>query len=238
MTYLSRLILNPRDRAVRRDLADCQQLHRTILSAFPTADGDARERFGVLFRLEPPSRDGAQLVLLVQSGEMPEWGKLPAEYLLATNDDLPNPALKSLDALYDALESGRALRFRLRANPTKKIDTKSGPDGQRRNGRRIPVGGTEARLAWLERKASGHGFRLLSVQGQPDVASAIVGPGQRYGGWRVGEDGRVARLSFDAVTFDGSLVVTAVEPFRAALASGIGPGKAYGFGLLTVAPTG
>ncbi|MBX5446264.1 type I-E CRISPR-associated protein Cas6/Cse3/CasE, partial [Sphaerobacter sp.] len=32
--YLSRLILNPRSRDVRRDLADCQQLHRSVMSGF------------------------------------------------------------------------------------------------------------------------------------------------------------------------------------------------------------
>src|SRR5207248_8052978 len=33
--YLSRLYLNPRNRAVRLDLGDCHALHRTVLRAFP-----------------------------------------------------------------------------------------------------------------------------------------------------------------------------------------------------------
>ncbi len=42
--YLSRLILNPRSRAVRRDLADCHSMHRTVMSGFPNVEaaGDAR----------------------------------------------------------------------------------------------------------------------------------------------------------------------------------------------------
>ena len=38
--YLSRLVLDPRVRAVRRGLADCAQLHRTVMSAFPDLERD------------------------------------------------------------------------------------------------------------------------------------------------------------------------------------------------------
>ena len=38
--------------------------------------------------------------------------------------------------------------------------------------------------------------------------------------------------------FDGILEVTDAEAFRAALRQGIGPARAYGCGLLTVAPIG
>ncbi len=75
--YLSRLLLDPRSRAVRRDLADCQELHRTVMAAFPpTSDGSARERLGVLHRLEVDRRQN-RLILYVQSGEEPDWSLLP-----------------------------------------------------------------------------------------------------------------------------------------------------------------
>jgi CRISPR system Cascade subunit CasE len=38
------------------------------------------------------------------------------------------------------------------------------------------------------------------------------------------------------VVFEGRLRVTDAEAFRRALAAGIGSGKAFGFGLLSVAP--
>ena len=44
------------------------------------------------------------------------------------------------------------------------------------------------------------------------------------------------RMTFGDVVFEGRLVVTDVERFRQALADGIGSGKAFGFGLLSVAP--
>ena len=42
-------------------------------------------------------------------------------------------------------------------------------------------------------------------------------------------------MSFGSVLFEGELIVTDVEAFRAALVKGIGSGKAYGFGLLSIA---
>ena len=43
------------------------------------------------------------------------------------------------------------------------------------------------------------------------------------------------RLSFGSVVFDGRLEVTDADSFREVLANGIGSGKAFGFGLLSVA---
>lgn len=51
-----------------------------------------------------------------------------------------NPACRCLDVPYQSLGTGAALVFRLRANPTRKIDTKTGPDGQRNNGQRVELG--------------------------------------------------------------------------------------------------
>ncbi len=46
---------------------------------------------------------------------------------------------------------------------------------------------------------------------------------------------RSAGRTFQGVLFEGSLQVVDAEAFRKALAHGIGPGKAFGFGLLSVA---
>jgi hypothetical protein len=48
--YLSRLILNPRSRAVQRDLASPYDLHRTVMSGFPEDLGKHEDR--VLYRLD------------------------------------------------------------------------------------------------------------------------------------------------------------------------------------------
>lgn len=237
MIYLSRLIINLDSRAVRRDLADCQALHRTIMRAFPTVtEGSegARERFGVLFRLEEGRRTGAPPSLLVQSRIEPDWAGLPEGYLLETADAPVNPACKRVDERYGALAPGAVLRFRLRANPTRKVETKSGPDGARRNGRRIGLRNEAERIAWLQRKGETGGFRLRAVRGQPLVANAQTGL-ETVTGSRARAGGSTAHLTFEAVLFEGILEVTDPDCFLKTLAEGIGPAKAYGFGLLSIA---
>lgn len=74
--YLSRLTLDPRRRDVQRDLANCYAMHQRLLSAFPdnAATHQARERFGVLYRVEHSRADSAAgPAILVQSREAPDW---------------------------------------------------------------------------------------------------------------------------------------------------------------------
>jgi len=225
--YLSRLILNPRNRLVRSDLGDCQSLHRTIMSAFPSIPGHgstvARSKHAILYRLEGNQFDGLP-VLYVQSRTQPDWSALEPGYLA----DVPssgNPVCKPVSAQYGAIKRGMVLAFRLRANPTRKVDTKSGPEGERRNGRRVPLMGEESLREWLERKAAAGGFSVLAVDMQDEGAHSVL-----HGIHPAG------KLSLRAVCYTGRLIVTEPERFRAALEAGIGPGKAYGCGLLSVAP--
>lgn len=126
MTYLSRLLLNPLNRTVQGDLANCHQLHRHILQAFPAApvQEHAREYFGVLYRLEELEAEPSLLRLLVQSAAAPDWNRLPAGYLGVATDGTPNPAVRTVDAEYARIQAGMHLRFRLRANPTRRVSAK------------------------------------------------------------------------------------------------------------------
>lgn len=221
--FLTLMRLDPQSAQVQRDLRDPQALHRTIMRAFPSVidpEQEARAYWGVLHRLEFERRSG-RVLLYVQSRVEPDWSFLPAGYLAA--DGWENPAVKSVDKAYERLSAGRILRFRLRANPTRKIDTKSGPNGERRNGRRVPLTRPDAQIAWLARKASTCGFELLQV------TIAATGAGELVRSYSTGR-------TFQGVLFEGRLVVRDPAQFREALSAGIGPGKAYGFGLLSVGP--
>ena len=105
--YLSRLLLNPRDRQVQRETADPYNLHRTILRAF----NSDREAADVLHRLEINPRSG-QMMLLVQSAVAPNWDWLvEKKYLLPVDpfSGLDNPAVKPINL---SLPNGRFLQFR------------------------------------------------------------------------------------------------------------------------------
>jgi CRISPR system Cascade subunit CasE len=254
--FLSRLILNPRNRAVRRDLADCHNLHRTLLSAFPNAESAApRDEFGLLYRIDTDARSG-MISAIVQSKLEPDWSGLNG-YLLDVED---NPACKPVSDFYDVLRAGQRLAFRLRANPTRKIDTKTRPDGAKSNGKRVDIRGEENQIAWLERKAESSGFRLLRIRLDADQIAAAsrmcdvapsldsspqtlpnlrTRPDDKIFGLRADKHhrGEFKHLTFGAVQFEGLLEITDIEKFKQTLANGVGSGKAYGFGLLSIAPT-
>jgi CRISPR system Cascade subunit CasE len=242
--YLSRLLLNVRRNAVRNDLHDCNQLKRTVLRAFPRvdeADGDVRDRFGVLYRVDQDPRSGVP-ALLVQSREQPDWSRLrehDPEYVLAS------PDCKDVGAVYDRLEEGQELRFRLRANPTRRIARGS---ENKLAGKRVDLRTEEERIDWIRRKAEQSGFALVDVQSVPDLSAApdIFGlPSRRESVVDVRENPlpRVTginqsnqRMTFGTAVFDGYMRIRDIGDFRYALEHGIGPAKAYGFGLLSIAP--
>jgi CRISPR system Cascade subunit CasE len=203
--YLSRLTLDLRNRKVQRSLADPYRLHQAILHAFPPDQPGGGCR--VLFRVEP-EQDDARARILVQSELRPVWTN-PAlhEHLPVAHVDPPKEFVPSFKA-------GQVLRFRLRANPTRRSQEK-----------RLPVLGEDPQIAWLRSKLERAGFQLMAARRHDE--------GMRMGSQRKGE--RSEQLTFVSVLFEGAARV--VEPIAAdaALRSGIGSAKAFGFGLLSLA---
>lgn len=234
MAYLSRLIIDGRRHDVQRDLADCHRMHARLMTVFPAAasPANAREQFGVLFRPEPLA-DLPLLRVLVQSTARPDWSALPPGYLAAAPDGRGNPAVRLLDDEYRRVVAGMRLRFRLRANPTKRINDRSTYEkNPAMRGKRVELRDAADQIAWLERKGAAAGFRLVRVA----ITSAEEIPNVRVGN-RPLQRGRqgVRRLTFGAVVFDGLLDVTDAASFTRTLEQGIGSGKAFGFGLLSIA---
>lgn len=212
--YLSRLILNPRSRQVQAEIAHPYEMHRTVLRAFAEDLSQTEER--VLFRLDVHPRTGLP-TLLVQSQTGPDWSYLAAGSYLLPPDLLPpgevNPGVKEVEL---AFRPGQMLAFRLLANPTKRLGKQAGPD----KGKRVGLYRPEEQLAWLHRKGEQHGFQVLTA----------IPTAQRR------TDDHRRQLKFLSVCFDGVLKVLEPERFLAAVHQGIGSGKAFGFGLLSLAP--
>lgn len=225
--YLSKLLLNPRCRDARRDLSSPYELHRTLAHAFPTPTGtDYRAEHGVLFRIEPQTPGRVEAIVLVQSCTPPDWHELPETYLLNVGEPAQTKPLIATFA------NGQTLAFRLVANPTKKEKR-----GGRDQGRRVALPDhldhagnelidvetpTPARL-WLDRKGQQHGFRILYAH----TEAFWLGLDRRG----IVKNG----IPFYGVRYDGLLQVTDSGALSAALAQGIGPAKAFGFGLLSIA---
>lgn len=237
--YLSCLILNPLNRQVRRDLANPVEMHRTLLKAFPARPGPAafRSEHGVLYRVDVYPRNRRPHVL-IQSQTEPDWSFLNdwPGYLADAGGE--NPRVKDITGQYAQLKDGQVLAFRLRANATRKIETKTGPDRLRRNGRRVALRTPDALTQWLERKAGAAGFAVSRVQAAPEVADCIIRPEQDQAAFRraSGNSPRQAPMTFGSAVFEGKLRITDRDAFLRALADGIGSAKGYGFGLLSIAP--
>ena len=244
----------PGDFPEQRHLADKKtEIDPDVLKDVHSARGpDA----GFLFRIDPGPTGRA--VILVQSAVKPDWDYAfhNAGYLLTAPAEV-----KPLDPSFTA---GQRLRFRLVANPTKKIDTIRQEARQRctkeelrqiegRNGRRVPVPSAEelstwrqknpngderafisVRLIdWIERKAEPSGFSLENVTVQPGY-SYFKKPDTQEEQPRKQQRKDPGRRR--SARYDGVLVVTDPARFRGTLIRGIGSGKAFGFGLLSVAP--
>lgn len=228
--YLSRLVLEPRSRDVRQALGDCQAMHRLVMRGFPKSTSDAvsgRASFGVLYRVEP-AQPGAAVTVLVQSRPEPDWGTLPDRALSRALSR--NPDVKPLVPLLRALRSGMHLRFRLRANATKRVTS-----GER--SQRVELWREDDLLSWLRRHLAAAGASLASVPLADDVVAVRVVTEAKLLGTRPGAGGTV-RVTFGSALFDGRLAVDDPARFRSAIEQGLGSAKAYGFGLLSVAPLG
>lgn len=233
MIHLSRLTLNPGVPKVRRNLASPYELHRTLARAFPDPDSkEHRARHGVLFRIEEAGAHGVPV--LVQSATEPDWSRLQPGYALRI--DGPKP-------FAPVLAEGQRLRFRLVANPVRR--TRILRDGKPDRVRRLPLVHSrptdnvpDGYLDWLLRQAYDHGFALSTTETSTGPEPLVEHVPFRTARRRLnGEPIPKSEVAHFGVRFDGMLTVTDAEALRRAVRDGIGAAKAFGFGLLSLAPS-
>ncbi len=178
---------------------------------------------GVLYRINPTTDGG--VALLVQSSVAPDWTRLPVAWLSE------EALVKDITAAIERVEPDYSLRFKLIANPTRKIDTKTGVDGRRNNGKRVELR-TEAEWTdWLMGKGEQYGFEAMSVRTHENVPNVRTSRQMKSVGRRTMADGTVKQVTVFGVVFEGLLRGTDFARFRKGIECGIGPGKAYGCGL-------
>lgn len=153
--------------------------------------------------------------------EPPPHGDARARILVQTADppdwsklpcgyEVTGPA-KTVDL---KISQGAKLQFRLRANPVKRD-----PESHRRMALR-----EEEYPDWLSRKMRAAGARLVAFRTRHQQRQHVHKPG-----WPT--------IIHDTVLFEGVLEVTDPERLAEAVATGIGPAKAFGCGLLSLART-
>lgn len=204
--YLSQLRLDPASAAARRDLADPYQMHRTLARVYSPDEQTPPVRF--LWRAEPSGPLDGYGMVLVQAATPGRWDRLTAQdgYLASLHPDKPVETERLVQPL-------RHYHFRLKANPV-----------VTRQGRRWGLHRREEQLEWLVRQGERLGF---------DIEAADVSGRERLVMWKPGSKQPNVK---DAVLFDGVLVARDAAALRATLVDGVGHGKAFGLGLLSLAP--
>lgn len=208
-----------------------------------------RQDAGFLFRIE---RDGPARIL-VQSAEPPDWGYAfqNAPYLLSckaqTREFIPVPCkdqryrfrllanvinsqgVPRANGSVRTTKSGFTIPRRTRkATPVRLAPLPETLPAEAEESRRVLAARFDPWRAWLAQMAQG--FHVMDDEKQPlriETVFTLV----RHPSWDKPK-------RFNAGIFDGLLEVTDAAAFRQTLACGIGPAKAFGFGLLSIAPAG
>lgn len=227
-SYLTRIDINPRRRASGRVLASPHRMHGAVNLCFPPSASPGR----ILWRVDrTPSATYLYIVSDIApdaTGFVEEHG-WPAAGGWMTRDYTP---------LLERLRAGDSYVFRLTANPVRHLRPKD-PDGaasdtaveavgaQRGRGQRWAHTTAAHQLGWLVSRAPGWGFDV----GVPDTPTARIVERRKFDFERKGN-----RVTIGLASFEGTLTITDSAVFRERLTAGIGPSKAYGCGMLTLAP--
>lgn len=214
--YLSRVTLDPTKRATMIALQNPALFHGAVERSF-----EPRAR-RTLWRIDELRN---QRCLLLLSEEKPDLSHLAAQF--GTPDA---PETCSYAPLLERAITGSRWQFRLHANPT----YSSGGNGKRgkvhactliQKPEDAAIGTSEPKtqVGWLLHQAENHGFRVL-----PEDFSITKSQWYTFG------KAHCDQVKLLGVTYEGILTVTDADKFRQALTGGIGRGKAYGMGLLTV----
>jgi CRISPR system Cascade subunit CasE len=213
---LYKLQLNLGERAVRRDLSDAYEMHRSLARAFVDASQNTLHPF--LWRLETTPTGEAPIVL-VQSATEAHWEALPFGWLLDWQERNWDPQA--------VLRSGQRVSFRMRANPTvnrvpQGQDLAGGGQSARGRRKRLGLWRESEQLDWLQRQAQKVGL---------EAVEASVSQAERLRCRK-----RAATITLASVQFDGRAVVEDPAALVSGLCDGIGHGRMLGHGLLSLAP--
>ncbi|MFG2063642.1 type I-E CRISPR-associated protein Cas6/Cse3/CasE [Micromonospora sp. NPDC048871] len=128
-------------------------------------------------------------------------------------DGYGNVQTRDISPLLKALASGMVVHYRIAANASKRAW--KGDNA----GKVVALSGKHAEQ-WWQRKAEDSGLSLRNLHAQPQPAAI----------------GRATPVRHAITLFEGQAVISDPDQVRAAVLSGIGRGRSFGCGLLSLAP--
>lgn len=207
--------------SVIKHLENRDLLHKIIMLMFPDDLGEhPRKHFDILYRIE-------RAMILLQSTMIPSGNRLPRGYQLQSTKDLSQA--------YSRLKVGMTLRFRLDANTSlrRPIEPQEWIPDLLEEGNtltkvkthRVGCRTFDERAKWLERAMTYAGAEVVGNYGMESL------PLVRF----THSTGEGKPGILEATRVDGVLVIRVLEKLEKALKGGIGQGKSYGLGLLSIA---
>lgn len=220
--YFTRFQLNPQRRGAMRLLSSPQRLHAAILSCYPPDVQGPSPGKRLLWRLDTVSQHERNLFIVGPGRPSLEGLQEQAGWSQESSW-----RTASYGPFLDSLHQGQVWAFRLIANPTR---ARAGERGSRGSvSAHVTV---EQQLAWLLARTASHGFVPVPAGNQPQINVTR----RERETFSKGQGDASRRVSLSRAQFDGVLEISDAELLRTALLTGIGRAKAYGCGLLTLAP--
>jgi CRISPR system Cascade subunit CasE len=207
MTHLAQINLDFATVA-HLQIRDAYDWHQRVWQCFPGRDGKQRD---FLTRLDTRPEGFRLLIVSPINPVRPDWCPQDSEHWKVR--PIPDDYFKR-----------RCYAFQLCANPTKKIAVQNADGSRKKNGRRVPLSNRVELLSWITRKGKQGGFTV------DDETLHTFSHGREY----FSKNG--IRGLHSAVEFEGVLTVIDSKRFCEVFKRGIGPAKAFGFGLLVIAP--
>lgn len=210
--YLHRILLDLNKRDTVFALGNPRLLHAAIEGSF------VGERERKLWRLD--SYQG-KYYLLVLSNQASEFKPLVARY------GVRDAAVERLDyaRFLEKLEAGQTWKFRLVANPVQSSVKNTRTDGENIRGSVHAHVTIDQQKQWLLSRQESLGVRIL--QEQFDVTAT---------NWYQFKKRDKNQVSLKVAAYEGVLEIENAELLKKVLVGGLGRAKAYGCGLLTLAP--
>ncbi|OYO16963.1 type I-E CRISPR-associated protein Cas6/Cse3/CasE [Enemella evansiae] len=208
---LSRMFINKQRRDAKKLLVSPQAMHAAVLSGFPPDVDQGR----VLWRLDGMS--SPQTSLWIVSRERPDLTHLEEQ---AGWPSRPTTRSENYDGVLAALAPNQSWAFRATVNPTHR----GNHAGRKQIFAHVTV---EQQTQWLLDRQDRMGVSLLG----PDKERTFGLTSRDVKKFKRGD----ASVTLAYATFEGVLRVVNAERLRSVLVEGLGRGKAYGCGLVTLA---
>lgn len=238
--YISRIPLNTARYEGRRLVGSPYRLHAAVEKSFAPGAVRTDDTGRILWRLDTAD-DGKELWLYVVSPEQPDFSHIIEQAGWVNGGEQQT---KDYERLLSRISLGQQWQFRLRANTVRSAVVDRGGEihkdpaiqKARDEGRRGHLKGdatAEWQLKWLEKRSERNGFRILASPDDLSASSCLVS--QRFTE-HFRKHGDPHPVTLTTCQFDGLLEVTDADLFEHVLRFGIGRGRGFGCGLMTVAP--